>query len=501
MTLGKMLEKTVQKYPHKKAIIFKKKKTTYKELNKKVNKIAHGLMELDIGRGDRVAILLPNCPEYITAYFAIAKIGGIVVPLNSFLIGKEYEFILNDCQVTTIFTSSKFIAVIKEILPRVKSLKHIIMTDEMEEGTIPLGEFSDHKPTTDIVRDIKAEDTAVIIYTSGTTGQPKGAMLSHLNLVSNAESTAEAIKVYQKDRFLLFLPMFHSFTYTACVILPIYSGARIIILETTNRQDIKKSVIWDRATIFVAVPPVYNMLCHAKVNWLTRRLNPIRVYVSGAAPLAVEVLKKFEGSFQIPLVEGYGLSETSPVVSLNPLEGTRKPGSVGIPIPKVEVKIVDENEKELPPNEVGELIVKGPNVMKGYYNRPQDTKETIKGEWLFTGDVAKIDEDGYIYIVERKKDLILVRGLNVYPREIEEILYTHPKVLEVAVIGVSDKHKGEIPKAFIALKEGEKATEAEMKEFCKKNMAPFKVPRYIEFKDSLPKTPTGKILKRELRSQ
>jgi long-chain acyl-CoA synthetase len=264
-----------------------------------------------------------------------------------------------------------------------------------------------------------------------------------------------------------------------------------------------RNIIRNRITIFIGIPPIYNVLSNIPVprilvSRLLRILNPLRVCVSGAASLPVEVLKKFETKFRIPLLEGYGLSEASPVVSINPLE-KRKPGSVGLPIPEVEVKIVDDNGNLLPPDKEGELLVKGENVMKGYYKLPEETKETIKKSWLYTGDIAKIDGDGYIYIVDRKKDMIIVRGLNVYPREIEEILYLKAGIAEAAVIGIKDELRGEFPKAYVALKQGEKITEAELIRFLRERLASYKIPRIIEFRKSLPKTPTGKILKRVLK--
>ena len=266
-----------------------------------------------------------------------------------------------------------------------------------------------------------------------------------------------------------------------------------------------RNIIRNRITIFVGIPPIYNVLSNIPVpriliSRLLRILNPLRIYISGAASLPVEVLRKFEEKFRIPILEGYGLTEASPVVSINP-QALRKPGSVGLPIVGVEVKVVDENSNQLPTDKEGELLVKGENVMKGYYKLPEETKKTIKDGWLYTGDVAKIDKDNYIYIVDRKKDMLIVRGLNVYPREIEEALYLHPKVAEAAVIGVKDKFKGEIPKAYVVLKEGEQAEEGELISFLRERLASYKAPRTIEFRDSLPKTSTGKILKRALRKE
>jgi len=267
-----------------------------------------------------------------------------------------------------------------------------------------------------------------------------------------------------------------------------------------------KAIIQNRVTVFAAIPSIYNILKDAHLpklftSRLLKFLNPLKLCISGAAALPVDTLKKFEEKFRIPLIEGYGLTEASPVVSLNPLKGTRKPGSIGLPLPEVNVAIASDNGKILNAEEVGELLVKGPNIMKGYFNLPADTKKALKDGWLWTGDMAKKDKDNYIYIVDRKKDMVNVRGLNVYPKEIEEVLYHHPKVQEAAVIGVKDEHKGEVPKAFIALKEGQTLSEKEVIHFCRKRIAPFKVPKHVEFRDSLPKNTTGKILKTSLRGE
>ncbi len=299
---------------------------------------------------------------------------------------------------------------------------------------------------------------------------------------------------------MLFLPMFHSFTFTVCVLLPLKVGSTIVLIGSAKALDsIKKAIIFDRVTLFVGVPAVYNVLANKPLPKILRYLNAIRAFVSGSAPLPAPVIEKIEQKFNSVLCEGYGLSEASPVVSVNPIYGTRKVGSVGPALPSVQVKVVDENMKELPIGEVGELAVKGPNVMQGYFNLPEETQKTIIDGWLLTGDIAKLDEEGYIYIVDRKKEMLLVRGVNVYPREIEDVLYTHPSIVECAVIGVPDETKGEVPKAFIVVREGETLAEQEVRDFCKKHLAGYKLPKYIEFRTSLPKNATQKIMKRDLR--
>jgi long-chain acyl-CoA synthetase len=287
--------------------------------------------------------------------------------------------------------------------------------------------------------------------------------------------------------------------------MPIYVGARITIIESVRPfKKVLKAIITNRVTIFIGVPPIYNILKDFKIPRILslrifRFLNPLRLCISGADKLPTETLNKFESKFKIPLLEGYGLTEASPVVAVNPLIGQHKSGSVGPPLANIKIKVLDESENELPPDQVGELLVKGPNVMKGYLNLADETSLAIKEGWLYTGDMARVDKDGYIYLVDRKKDIIIVRGLNVYPKEIEDVLYQHPRVAEAGVIGIKDKYKGEVPKAFVVLEKGGKVTEQEIIHFCRQRLAPYKIPRSIEFRTSLPKTPTGKILKKELK--
>ncbi len=510
MTLTEMLEESCRIYSRKVAVVFGKKRITYHQLNQQVDRVSQGLLQLGIKRDEKLAILLKNCPEYILSYFAILKTGGIVIPLNFMLKEEELKYILDNAQVSAIIASPEFMPTINRLKLRLENLKQVIVVGEEIPETINFsGLLSEPSPCAQglgesLAGENKPDDVASILYTSGTTGYPKGVMLTHRNLISNVISSIKAIKFTKKDRFLCLLPMFHSFTWMACVLAPLYLGASIAIVESVKPfGKVIKNIIRNRITIFVAIPPIYNVLSNIPVpriliSRLLRILNPLRICVSGAASLALEVLRKFEEKFRIPLLEGYGLTEASPVVSINPLE-KRKPGSVGLPIAGVEVQVVDEYDNQLPPNKEGELLVKGENVMKCYYKLPDETEKTIKNGWLYTGDIAKIDEDGYIYIVDRKKDMIIVRGMNVYPREIEEVLYQNPKIAEAAVIGIKDELRGEAPVGYVTLKEGEQTTEREMIRFLRERIASYKVPRTIEIRDSLPKTSTGKILKRALK--
>jgi long-chain acyl-CoA synthetase len=494
MNLIQMLEERAEASPSRVAISFGRERISYRKLNALVNQLAWVLIKLGLREGEKVGILLDNCPEFIISYFAILKAGGVVVPLNTFLKEEELAFILNDCSVVLLITQERF----PNLKDRVSSMRTVLLVGKGEKG-FSLRDLMKGESTTRPEGVIEEEATAAILYTSGTTGHPKGVMLTHKNLISNINSCTKAIRVSERDRFLIFLPIFHSFTFTVCVLIPILVGARMIILSSPKPfTRILKAIMFGRVTVFVAIPSVYNILGRIKVPRLFRLINPIKVCVSGAAPLAVETLKGFEERFGIPLLEGYGLTEASPVVCFNPLDGERRPGSVGLPIPGVEVKVVDEEERELPKGEVGELIVRGPNVMAGYYNLDEETKKAIRGGWLFTGDMARVDEEGYIYIVDRKKELILFRGMNVYPSEVERVIRSHPCVKEVAVVGKRDPHHGEIPVALIVVEEGKTLSQDEVISLCKERLAYYKVPKSVIFSKELPKTPTGKILKREI---
>jgi long-chain acyl-CoA synthetase len=511
MTLGKMLEETAQRMPNKCAIKFGKheflwwgkEKISFRQLNASVNQCARGLQASGIAKGDRVGILSENCPEYIVSYFAVAKLGGIVVPINNFLTGNEVKYIANDCELKVLITSQKFLKTVQPVLSQMKALQQVVVIGAAEQTEhTPFKTLLEGKSSDNPNLDVSADDLAVFIYTSGTTGNPKGAMLTHHNLVSNVKDGTSAIQIVAQDKMLLFLPMFHSFTFTVCVLIPAFTGATIVLLGSVKSLDeVKKAILFDRVTVFIGVPAVFNVLANKPLPKILKYISAIKFFVSGSAPLPASAIGKVEEKFGSPLCEGYGLSEASPVVSVNPRFGVRKVGSVGPPLPNVQVKIVDADFQEVPVGETGELAVKGANVMQGYYNLPEETAKTLVDGWLLTGDIARLDEDGYIFIVDRKKDMLLVRGINVYPREIEELLYTHPDIVECAVIGVPDEAKGEVPKAFIVVREGATLTERDVRAYCKQNLAAYKLPKYIEFRPSLPKNATQKIMKRDLRGE
>ena len=483
--------------PNQVILFVGKEKIKNKDFLAKVDALASFLLSRGIKKGDMIAIFSPNCEEFIISLFAVSKISAIFVPINSFLKFKELQYILDDCKAKFLITHSSLR----------KEVKHI---DFDTQNLLYIEEDNNKNSFLNIIKDFnnvdkdpiksRIDDIAMVIYTSGTTDKPKGALLSYENLFSNMISAKERFKIDEKDRFIVYLPMFHSFTLMATILLPIYTKSPLIIIKSMKPfSNIIKEVLLKRVSIFVGVPDVFNALVRAKLPWYFMWFNKIRVFVSGAAPLSEDTLLKYEKRFpKIPLLEGYGLSECSPAVSVNTLK-KQKPLSVGIPLSCCTVKIIDEEGMELNCGEVGEIIVKGKNVMKGYLGSKDLSEEVMINDWFKTGDLGKIDEDGFLYIVDRKKDLILLKGLNVYPREIEEELYKLQYVKDVAVVGI--KAEGiELPTAFIELEEGFDNIDASMiKKELKKHLADYKIPKFYHFLKELPKNATGKVLKKDLR--
>ncbi len=460
---------------------------SYAQLQDKVARYRSYLQAKGVRPRDNVALYAKNSAAFIFSYMAIASLGGVVVPLNTMLTPREIAFILKDAEVKHIISD-----------------RDLSFADQYEEGAVP--------PVKLLIPDIEKElsqerfpeppavtlqnsDPCVILYTSGTTGRPKGALLSHRNLVSNAEAFTAVTESGPDDNTLSVLPMFHSFGWTCCIAASLYNGASVTIVETFAPKEVIATIRDQGITMVMGVPAMYNFYTSlAKPE----DLAGVRLFVSGGASLPLEIIERFYEKTKKHVIEGYGLSEASPVVSFNPLKLT-KPGSIGLPVKDNKVKIVDDSGKELGCREIGELLVQGPNVMIGYYNLPAETAETLRNGWLHTGDLAYLDEDGYIFIVDRKKDIVIVSGLNVYPREVEEILYQYPAIKEAAAIGVPDKSRGESVRAYVVLKEDMKLDKKELRAFLKKNLAKFKLPREIIEIEALPKNATGKILKKELR--
>ena len=475
-------------------------------IKQKIDTFARFLEFSGIRRNDRVALIIGNSEEFIVSFLAVTKIGAVAVPINTFLKNEEFEYIINDCQAKMLISAPQYERETKGLLHST-TVEKIVWTekyDHLDErnysfieitGSMETHEQLEHPPSLD--------DLACIIYTSGTTGKPKGAMLSYRNMLSNMVAANEAFKITDKDRFVVYLPMFHSFTLTVMVLLPLYCGGSMVLIKSVFPfSNVMKQTLMKRVTVFLGVPTVYNALLKAKIPWYFMWFNKVRLFISGSAPLSEQALNDFAARFKkAKLLEGYGLSECSPAVAVNRMD-RQKPMSVGPALPSYQVKIVSEEMMELPLGEVGEIIVKGDCVMQGYLNRPDATDETIVNGWLRTGDLGKMDEDGFIYIVDRKKDLIISKGINVYPREIEEVLYKYEGIDSVAVIGVKNSDNDEEVLAFIQLKEDVSTIpETQLRKYLRSHLANFKVPKHIYTVEELPKNATGKVLKRVLKDQ
>ncbi len=503
---------------------------TYRELLDLTYRFAAALQQLGVQRGDRVAVHLPNCPQFVIAYYATLMIGGIVVPCNPQYVGREIEHQVSDSGAETIITLSLTYPIVKGVRGQTP-LKHVIVTNikeyfpgllkflftltkEKKEGhyqdisgdanTYWFQDVLESAPRTPARVEVDMEDTAVLMYTGGTTGVPKAAQLTHRNVQANAVQIHAWLPRMQKgeDTILTSLPLFHSYGMTTCMNLAILTaGSMILIPNPRVMMHILKSINAHRPTLYPGVPAMY-VAINNYPELEKFDVSSIRACISGAAPLPVEVQQKFQELTRARLVEGYGLSEATPVTHANPIFGENRVGTIGLPFPSTDSKIVDAEtgERDLEPGEVGEVVVRGPQVMKGYWRMPTETANTLRDGWLHTGDLGRMDEDGYFQIVDRKKDMILgAGGYNIYPREVEEVLYEHPKIQECAVVGIPvSVEKGERVKAYVVLKEGETASEDEILEFCRENMARYKVPSFVEFRDELPKTMVGKILRRVL---
>lgn len=527
-SLQQLLKNTAEKYPNKIAIHFNGKELSYQELYDSALKFAGYLQKIGIQKGDRVAIMLPNTPQSVISFYGVMMAGGIVVQTNPMYTERELAFQMKD-------SGAKAIVALDILFPRIKKiqgeteLEHVIITAIKDYLPFPKNlvypfiqkkqyGFSvkvEHKGNDHLFTEIMKhpalqepimninfeEDLAILQYTGGTTGFPKGVMLTHKNLIANTKMCqAWLYKCREGEEIVLgALPFFHVYGMTTVMILSILQASKMVLIPKPDPEVLLKTIQSQRPTMFPGAPTMYiGILNHPELSKYD--LSSIDSCISGSAPLPVEVQEQFEKLTGGKLVEGYGLTESSPVTHANLLwDGERVKGSIGLPWPDTlaEIRSVETGEP-LPVGEIGELVVKGPQVMKGYWNRPEETQEVLKDGWLHTGDMGYMDEEGYFYIVDRKKDMIIASGYNIYPREIEEVLYEHPAVKEVVVAGVPDPYRGETVKAYIVLKEGATVTEDELNKFARKNLAAYKVPRKYEFRDELPKTTVGKILRRQL---
>ncbi|WP_066311445.1 AMP-binding protein [Bacillus sp. FJAT-29814] len=524
----KYLEITAKNYPEKIALHFMGKEMTFKQLYEDALSFAGYLQgTLGIKKGDRVAILLPNCPQNVIAFFGILLAGGIVVETNPLYTERELEHQMKDSGAIAIITldilyprvskimpqtdlTHIIVTCIKDFLPFPKNLVYpyiqkkqygIVVKVKHEGHTHLLTEILKWKQKKLIQHDFNLEeDICLLQYTGGTTGLPKGVMLTHRNIIAN--TTANGAWLYKckpgEEVILGILPFFHVYGLTTVMILSIMMASKLVLMPKFDALDTLKTIEKQRPTLFPGAPTIFiGLLNHPDLKKYD--LSSINACISGSASLPQEVQEKFESITGGKLVEGYGLSEASPVTHSNFLWGERVKGSIGVPYPDTDAKVVSpETGEEMPLKEIGEIIIKGPQVMKGYWNRPEATEEVLKDGWLYTGDLGYMDENGYFYVVDRKKDMIIAGGYNIYPREIEEVLYEHPDVVEAVAAGIPDPYRGETVKAYIVLKDGSAVTADEMNKFARKYLAAYKVPRQYEFRNELPKTAVGKILRRML---
>jgi long-chain acyl-CoA synthetase len=523
------LERSAQAFPHVTATEFIGARLTYQQLADQVKRFAASLSQLGVEPGDRVAIMLPNCPQTIIAYYAILRIGGVAVMTNPMYVERELGHQLRDA-------GAKVLVGLDHLYPRIDrvwkdtAIKQLVITSIRDYLPFPLNflyPFKAKKQNLNmkvpyggsihsfkrLVKDspgnpprpeVAVNDLALLQYTGATTGVAKGVMLTHGNLVANFMQISAWLPTLNcgEERFICVLPFFHVFGMTTAMNWPIYLAATMTLLPRFETKDFLKTINKSRPTIALLVPTIFTALINypeiSKYN-----LSSINYVVSGSAPLPVEIMNRFEKLTGSVILEGYGLTEASPVTHVNPVKSKRKAGSIGIALPSTDARIVDleTGTEEQQVGQPGELVIKGPQVMKGYWNMDEETAKTIKDGWLHTGDIAHMDEDGYVFIIDRKKDMIIAGGYNIYPRDIDEVLYEHPKIADAVTIGVPDEYRGETVKIFVVVKPGETLTEEEVLAHCKERLASYKVPRLVEFRDELPKTMVGKVLRKELRSE
>ena len=501
MNLRLMLETAARRYGGKTVVAMDERRLSYTQLNEAANKVANSLLGMGVKKGDRVAMLLSNSPEFAAIYFGVVKIGAVAVPLDTKYKLAELTSLFNDAQPRVLVAESSLLKPIAPALGGFKSIAGVI-----EVGSEYMGQFlgyqeiMDTSSATPVTVELEGEDIAHIAYTSGPSFNPRGVVMSHQALVREAAISGDGFQQTDKDVVVLFaLPMHHAFGLVVILLTAITKGSTVVILGGLSINSLFEVIEREKATIFMAVPFVHALIANtAETEGIHHDLSSLRLWGTAGAAMPANTWRKIKQLLGLSAVDFWGMTESAAHVTCQSLDGVGKPGSVGKALPGWELKIVDDDGVELPPNQPGEVVVRGP-IMNGYYNNPQATTEAIKNGWLHTGDIGKVDEGGWLFLLAgRKKDMIIAKGQNIYPSDIEEVLYTHPKVAEAAVVGVPDEVRGETPRAFVRLKAGEVATEQEIKHFCRERMADFKVPRQISFVDSLPKTAAGKIDKKSL---
>lgn len=514
MNIASRLKEVSQDKGEKIAYHFLDTSVSYRELDDSVSRFAGGLESLGLKKGDHIALILGNSPHFVIGLYGALRLGLRVIPINPIYTPDEMGYILSNGDVKAVITLDLMVPLMGKLESLLQSVDHVILCESGDDRAkgVDLERIGLLNPKmksfTNVLSlggtdfegaEVAEDDTAIILYTSGTTGKPKGAMLTHKNVYSNAWDVGTYLQMSEQDRVITALPMFHVFCLTVALNAPLMMGATLLIAPKFSPKGIFGLSRMHKPTVFAGVPTMYNFL-YQYTDGDPDDLSSLRLCISGGASMPVALLKNFEQKFNVMISEGYGLSEASPVTCFNPLDRPRKPGSIGTSIMSIKNKVVNELGEEVPPGQVGELIVNGPNVMKGYYKMEEETQAAIRDGWLYTGDLARMDEEGYFYIVDRKKELIIVGGFNVYPREIEEVLYDHPEIVEAAVIGVPHPEKGEAVSCYVVRKDPA-LSEEEVMEYCRERLAKYKLPSSIEFLEELPKNTTGKILRRALKAQ
>jgi long-chain acyl-CoA synthetase len=496
MNVAQNLERSARLFPDAAAIEFEGRTVTYAELEAQASRAAHGLRHLGVEAGDRVALFLPNIPEFAVAYLAAQKVGAVAVSVNALLKTEELRYVLGDSGAAVAFTTAALLPELASRRGELPTLREVVICEGDADGERTLGDLSADRPGRFRAREMERDDPAAILYTSGTTGRQKGAVLSHGNVVSNYHSTCHYVGSRPGDRHALFLPLFHCFGQDFILNAALASGGTVLLHRRFDPETTPALLREQRMTHLYAVPTIYIYLLNAGIT--PARLPDVRYCFSAAATMPVEVARRWKEVFGLAVFEGYGLTETSPFAAYNH-EFAHRPGSIGTPIENVEMKVVGPDDAEVADAEWGEICIRGPNVMRGYFNRPAESAQALRGGWFHTGDVGYRDEDGFFWLVDRVKDMINAAGFKVWPREVEEVLYEHPAVKECAVVGLPDEVKGESVAAFVVLQSAASVTEGDVELYCRERMAAYKVPRHVRFVDAIPKSPTGKILKRILR--
>ena len=499
MNIAELAEKEIGDFGEHVSLVFEGQEFTNIELDQTARKLGNVLQRLGVKQGDRVIIQMPNCPEVFQSFGSVWKIGAVVVPIN-YLIGEEESvYIYQDCGAETVISSTEFLQKIENCCAKAPAVRNVILIDkEVPKGYHSYWELIGESP--DKLETIKTadDDLAAVIYTAGTTGKPKGVMHSHYGLCSNAQMVIDTLTLPDWGVSIFVLPLCHMYGIGAMIVGSIKGGGKAVVLPTFDVERIFESIEKYKGNILAGVPTMYvYMLLYPEPKKYD--LSSMQLWISGSAPLALETWKGFKEKFGFEIIEGWGLTEAAALNCVNPVDGPIKVGSIGKPMKGTEMKVVDKNSRELPIGREGEIIIRSPSLMKGYWNKPEQTAETLRNGWVYTGDVGYVDEDGYFFITERKKNIIIKAGENISPREIEEVIFAYPKVSEAAVVGIKDDVYGEDIKAFVVLKPGEQATEEEIIEYCRTWLKTFKTPKEIQFMDSLPKNIVGKVLKKELR--